>query len=256
MLPLTIVDTSFAKAWERAVKTVLKFGDPLSFGGGSEIKTAIDSQINFALDKNAVQEILQLKHHPSDPFATEGRMSEYIKEYQKDFDADTFDYTYRNRLEKGFAVTDYESGTINNLNQLELLRKGLESQREQQLSSNRNVAVLYNPSIDYNRATTPCWNHVLVRYLKDDYVSFYYLFRSHDLFTAWEPNMMAITNMLNEEVAKPNGCKIQSIFEFNYSLHIYSYDTEQAANIKTVPRNPMLSARQHSLNEFNVIGSF
>ena len=248
MYATTIIDTSFPKAWERAVEFVRVSLLELKFGGGKEVKHALDSQTEIILDKHAIQEVLERRCHPSDPWGTENKIREYLKEYEKGFDASVFDYTYRNRLENGFKNVGFFNCELyeDPINQLDTLREGLAIQIEEQVSSNRNIAVMWNPIIDVkSKSATPCWNEILVRWEGDKWegdrrVSIHDLFRSHDLFGAWGANKIATTKMLYNEVIKPNGCKIEYSSEHNFSLHIYKADMDSAWNIKTVSRNPML----------------
>jgi thymidylate synthase len=243
MYSKTIISCSFPKAWEEAVKFVRTSPMTIEFGGGSERKPAVDSQTSIILDRNAILDVLAWKVHPSDPFGTPVKISEYLKEYQAGFDASRFDYTYRDRLEHGF-----------NHNQLGILRVGLQTQLQEKLSSNRNIAVLFNPEIEnFSGKATPCLNEILIRYEGNNEVSIHTTFRSHDLFQAWESNTIAVITMLNEEIVKPCGCTIKFLSEHNYSLHIYKHNLEQANGIKEVSINPQLRAIQEKYNSIGGI---
>lgn len=258
MYAKTIRSVSFPKAWEEAVKFVRKSPEKLTFGGGKEVKHAHDSQCTIILDEHAVREVLNHVVHPSDPFATPDKLREYINEYSDSYDASKFDYTYYNILKQGFK--DYSMNPYPNMasdkgftlvesiypfNQIEALRKGLRKQCDEELSSNRNVAVIWNPVVHtYSPKAQPCWNEVMVRWKQERQAQIYWTFRSHDLFGAWEGNTVAMTEFLNRDVVKPCGCEIVEIYEFNYSLHIYDYDLDAANSIKTVPINPALQRLQ------------
>jgi len=245
----TIRSVSFPKAWEEAVKFVRDSPEKLNFGGGKEIKHAVDSQCTIILDEHAVRDVLGHVVHPSDPFATPLKLKEYIAEYTDEYDAFKFDYTYYDILKNGFNYHEREniqSGCVfPALNQIIALREGLKKQCEEKLSSNRNVAVLWNPIINaYSPKALPCWNEVMVRWKCEGQVQIYWTFRSHDLFSAWEGNAVAITEFLNRDVVKPCGCEIVEICEFNYSLHIYDYDLPKAMEIKELQINPALQRLQ------------
>jgi len=247
MYARTIIETSFPKAWERAVEFVRESPMNLTFGGGKEVKHAVDSQTTIILDKHANLDVLNWKCHPDDPWSTENKIREYLKEYEKGFDESIFDYTYRGRLEKGFIDSDGEP-----INQLEVLREGLAIQIEEDLSSNRNIATTFNPTLDIKSGKAiPCWNEISVRYEKGGWVSVHDLFRSHDLFDAWSANKIATTKLLYDEVIKPNNCKILHSSEYNISLHIYKYDLDYANNIKKLSRNPQLLSLQKYYDEIS-----
>lgn len=233
------------KAWERAMLFVANSPLRLKFGGGTEVKHALDSQVSIILDENAVNELLNEQWHPSDPFCTKDRIALYKQEYRKGFDASTFDYTYRDILEQGFG----NAKRYKPINQINILREGLQRQIDENMGSNRNIAILFNPVIDnFSGKATPCFNEILVRWEKEGYCSVHTTFRSHDLASAWNPNMLALTEFINEDIAKSCGCKILYWSEHNYSLHIYKYDLQIVNEIKRVNRilnrNPALVTKQ------------
>lgn len=61
---------------------------------------------------------------------------------------------------------------------------------------------------------------------------------SRDLFSAWMSNIIAIVDMLNREVLKPNSLRIIKLVDFCNSLHIYDRDWESAKKVRLVPVNP------------------
>lgn len=265
MYAKTIHSVSFAKAWEEAVKFVRDSPEKLMFGGGTEIKHAVDSQCSIILDEHAVREVLQHVVHISDPFATPLKLKEYISEYTDEYDASRFDYTYHKILKEGFnkhkiiartgvCEIDEETYILQELpfNQIEALRFGLEKQCKEKLSSNRNVAVLWNPVVHtYSPKATPCWNEISVRWKQEGQVQIYWTFRSHDLFSAWGGNTVAMIEFLNRVVVKPCNCEIVEVCEFNYSLHIYDYDLPKANEIKILQINPALQRLQDKYNRIN-----
>jgi thymidylate synthase len=239
MYAMTIMETSAMKAWERAMLFIANSPEKLKFGGGTEVKHALDSQVTIILDKNAVDELLNEQWHPSDPFCTVERVKAYKAEYKKEFPADTFDYTYRNILEEGFWIDEFSV-----VDQIGILRVGLQKQIDEQMGSNRNVAVLFNPGIDnFSGKAIPCLNEILVRWEKEGYCSIHTTFRSHDM-SAWNANMLALTKFIYEEIVKPCGCKILYWSEHNYSLHIYLYDLHIVNEMVKVNRSPALISRQ------------
>lgn len=221
----------------------------LKFGGGTEVKHALDSQVQIILDQNAVNELLNEQWHPSDPFCTPSRIKEYKAEYKKKFGSDVFDYTYRNILEEGFRYPPRPKTPVNQIN---ILRNGLQKQIDEQMGSNRNIAVLFNPSTDnFSGKAIPCWNEILVRWEKEGYCSVHTTFRSHAM-NAWNANMLAISEFVYEEIVKPCDCKILYWSEHNYSLHIYTYDLPIVSEIVQVNRNPALVILQ---KKYDTIGS-
>lgn len=238
MYAKTIIESSFPIAWQKAVGFVLNGPERRIIGGGSERKHILDSQVTFILDKNAIAEIMNDHWHPSDPFCTPNTVREYRREYEANFKHD-FDYIYRDRLEK----FNHE------INQIDALRLGLQTQIFEDISSNRNIAFLYDPTIDtFSTLSKPCWNDVMVRLEYGNKCSVHTTFRSHDL-CAWEANMLAIVPFVYREIVMPCGCVIDEWHEHNKSLHIYKSDVQQLSNIKTVYRHPRLTTLQAEYND-------
>lgn len=251
MYAKTIRSVSFSKAWEEAVKFVRESPERIAFGGGKEIKRARDSQCTIILDEHAVRDVLNHVVHPSDPFATPLKLKEYIAEYTGEYDASRFDYTYYNILKEGFIEYSTPLEYNQPFDQIHTLKCGLEKQCKEKLSSNRNVAVLWNPVVHTcSPKAQPCWNEVMVRWKQEEQVQIYWTFRSHDL-SAWESNMVAMTEFLNRDIVQPCGCEIVEICEFNYSLHIYDYDLPMANEIKTLQVNPALQRLQDKYNRID-----
>ena len=249
MYATTILETSAMKAWERAMLFVAGSPLRLKFGGGTEVKHALDSQVSIILDNNAINELLSEQWHPSDPFCSKDRVKLYKQEYRKEFDASKFDYTYRDILENGFVTyPGLIVGSGEPVNQIEVLREGLQKQIDENMGSNRNIAVLFNPVVDnFSGKSIPCFNEILVRWEGNGYCSAHTTFRSHDLATAWNPNMLALADFIDREIAGPCGCKIKYWSEHNYSLHIYEHDLPIVENMIKVPRNPALNNKQFQL---------
>jgi thymidylate synthase len=246
MYAKTLHSCSFPFAWQEAVNFVKNSKEKISFGGGKEVKHARDSQCTIILDRNAVQDVLNHVVHVSDPFATPLKLREYISEYTDAYPADAFDYTYYNILKNGFY-----SPTKGFLNQIYALRSGLEKQVDERLSSNRNVAILWNPIVHtYSKKAQPCWNEVMIRWIRDGEAQVYTHFRSHDL-AAWESNMVAMIDFLNRDVVKPCGCEIVEIVESNFSLHIYDYDLDAMNNIKKLSVSPAQRLLQDKYDRIN-----
>ncbi|RLG22651.1 hypothetical protein DRN77_05805 [Methanosarcinales archaeon] len=83
---------------------------------------------------------------------------------------------------------------------------------------------------------------IVIRYLGGDDADVHLTWRSRDLYTAWQVNIIAIIDMLNREVIRPNGCRIVKIVDYSDSLHIYESDRE-AERVKLLPESPQKQKR-------------
>ena len=90
--------------------------------------------------------------------------------------------------------------------------------------SNRAVATLYHPGLDYYRTDIPCLNHIQAT-IRDEKLELHCLFRSNDLYGAWPSNMYLLTFLglwLKEEL--DHDVCFNGIHYHSSSLHIYKTD--------------------------------
>jgi thymidylate synthase len=66
------------------------------------------------------------------------------------------------------------------------------------------------------------------------------MWRSRDLFAAWNSNMVGLLTMMKREVFEPNNYKLVKVVDFCNSLHIYEADWETAASVKPIPKSPQM----------------
>ena len=92
-------------------------------------------------------------------------------------------------------------------------------------------------------ASPPCLQRIWIRYSGEYTVDVHFSWRSRDLFGAFQSNIIALVNMLNQGVISPNNCKIKRIIDDNDSLHIYQRDWDDARKVEYLPVNPMLANR-------------
>ena len=232
---ITIEEKNFANAWARAVRKVLRDGTDMVIGNTIEPKPIRDgSAALIEMSGNAIKQIEAREIHPQYPFRfIDQYCDEYTPEFQEKFmnaESETirFAYTYYDRL-------TYRA----DVNQLDMMRYGLKEQITSGIFSNRNQATTWIPAIDSGHPAAPCLQRVWIRYLGDNKVEVHLTWRSRDLFTAWQANIIAIIDMLNRDVIRPNGCKIVRLVDFSNSLHIYNSDITAAWAVEQVPINPM-----------------
>jgi len=232
--PTTLIqENNFHNAWARAVRYVLRDGKQITIGDKSEPKPIRDACVLFELTGNAIRQIEDHELHPQFPFRL---VNEYCEEFTSEFQKKylnaedgtlKFSYTYYDRL-------TYRS----DVNQLDALKDGLKNQIKSNISSNRNQGTTWIPRIDAGHPASPCLQRIVIRYLGGDDADVHLTWRSRDLYTAWQVNIIAIIDMLNREVIRPNECRIAKIVDYSDSLHIYRSDIKEAEKIKLVPKNP------------------
>jgi thymidylate synthase len=236
---ILISETDFHNAWARAVRNVLRDGKRMTIGDSSEPKPIRDACVLFELTGNAIKQIESHELHPQFPFR---HIDQYCEEFTYGFqrkymnldDATSeFSYTYFDRL------VNYTSrlSTQSNINQLISLREHLRLEIKRSISSNRNQAITWKPYNDIENSAAPCLQRIWIRYLGDQSVEVHLTWRSRDLYTAWQANIVAIIDMLNREVIRPNNCRIVRLIDYADSLHIYESDKD-AEQVKPLPVSP------------------
>jgi len=237
-LPPTILirENNFHNAWARAVRYVLRDGMRITIGDLSEPKPILDACVLFELTGDAIRQIEDHELHPQFPFRhieyyCKEFTREYLSEYIKKPDQERFSYLYFEKLAM------YED-----IDQIQLLCERLGIQKDAGITSNRDQVITWQPRTDFGSASPPCLQSIQIRYLGDDCVEVHLAWRSRDLYTAWQANLIAIIDMLNREVIRPNQCRIVKLVDYSDSMHIYESDKE-AKRVKLQPVSPQKQKR-------------
>ena len=235
---LLITDKDFNSAWARAVRGVLREGKNITIGSMEEPKPIRDVTAVIELTGNAIKQIENREIHSQFPFKyVDQYCDEFTYEFQSKYlnaedETLKFTYTYFDRL------VNHRSRRCGKTDQLKGLYDCLKIQIETNIPSNRCQATTWQPDIDLGSESPPCLQRIWIRYLGNNEVEVYMNWRSRDLFTAYQANIIAIIDMLNREVIRPNNCRIVRLVEFIDSLHIYDSDRDAARGVKLVPVNP------------------
>jgi thymidylate synthase len=233
-----IEERNFHNAWAKALHAILNKGPDLIIGGGDERKHIKDSCMLISLTGNAIKQVEARELHPQYPFR---RIEEYCNEFTRAFleayrtkpVTEQFSYLYFDRLAHYEAPSSAHSS-----DQLTLLKNALADQINEDITSNRAQAITWYVPFDIERSSPPCLQRIQIRYIPKKSVDVHLTWRSRDLFTAWQSNIVCITEMLNREVIKPNKCQIVRIIDYSDSLHLYRRDIEDAKKVKLVPVSP------------------
>ena len=234
---LTIEKTDFHEAWETAVYKVVKLGESRVIGSGEERKPIRDTSTIIVLRGKAIQQVLRHELHPLYPTRN---IEEYLQEYTDDYHSmwkqqpltKRFAYLYYDRL-INYGMCWELSGKIyqERIDQLDILKTGLSKDVDEKISNNRHIAITWYPNPDGFSRSPPCLNLVQVRLLNESNVEVQMVWRSRDLFRAWQSNVVAVVCLLNEKVIKPDNCEIERIVDYSTSLHVYETDVPEASKV-------------------------
>ena len=238
---LVMQETDFHSAWSRMVHNVLRDGTSITIGSEREQKPIREMAAVIELTGNAIKQIENYEIHPQFPFKfVKQYVEEFTYEYQKEYEKDStkqFVYTYFDRLTSYNVMTGPRYGVYD---QLKELRHCLEIQITSGISSNRCQAITWRVRDDNMSDSPPCMQRLWIHHVGDHKVDIHIDWRSRDLYTAWQVNLIAIIQMLNNYVIKPDDAEIVRVIESVDSLHIYDSDSTAAKAVKITQVSPMM----------------
>ncbi len=212
-----------ADAWAQAVNFVMKNGMVLKTEYGPMSKD-ICSVIEIC--EPSTEPML----HPQFP-TKDLHVKEYLKQWERGYDwkKQGFEYNYMDRL------INYPSRS-KDVDQLKAIRELLP-----QGVSRRRQAITWIPERDlFVKEDQPCLQRLWVRDLGEGNAEMHCMWRSRDLFAAWNSNMIGLLTMIKREVLDPNNLKLVKVVDFCNSLHIYEADWEAASKVKPLPKSPQM----------------
>lgn len=230
---ININESDFNMAWTKLISNLIKSGEESIIGDHNDQHTVIGSCGMIQLSGNAIKQIESFEIHPDYPFkAIRQYADQFTYEWQNKNGTGGFSYTYFSRL------TDYNNENYNVIDQLDDLRYGLKKQIDNNMSSNRNHAITWTPELDSYSSSPPCLQSLNVKYVGNNKVDIFLYWRSRDAYTAWQSNLIAIVEMINKYVIRPNSVTIRSLIDFCNNYHIYNSDFATVKQVKFIPLNP------------------
>jgi thymidylate synthase (methanogen type) len=212
-----------ADAWAQAVNFVMKYG--------MEIKTEYGPMSKDICSVIEIREpYAEPMLHPQFP-TKELHVREYLKQWERGYDwkKQGFEYNYMDRL------INYPSRG-KDVDQLKAIKDLLP-----QGVSRRRQAITWIPERDlFVKEDQPCLQRLWVRAIGDGNAEMHCMWRSRDLYAAWNSNMVGLLTMIKREVLEPNNLKLVKVVVFCNSLHIYEADWESASKVKPLPKSPQM----------------
>lgn len=242
-----IIANGFPEAYYKAIKKCLECGALKwrDYNGPVLTKDIISLiEINDPLQKPML--------HPNFP-TKELHLQEYIKQFERGYDwrQQGFAYSYIDRLinyprtdlysnHTGYyRVKQSDSNVIDQIKTIkekfaDIINKGGDC-----LVSNRYQAITWVPERDlFVDEDQPCFQRAqffIYSFPKGDTPGkgeVHIMWRSRDLYAAWNSNMVALNLFFKKEIFGPNNIKIVRCIDFDNSLHIYQNDWEDAEKVK------------------------
>lgn len=192
--------------WETLVKRIIKNGVEIRDERGSITKELLNTMVNV---KNPLD-----TESPKGYFWTGEKLDKYSEQFLSS-DKQGFIYTYGNRLRAHFDGIDQIQEAIDRLNNFK--------------ESRRAISVTWDPTIDTKNDEVPCMMLVDFK-IRDGKLNTTGLWRSHDIYGAWFPNAVGLSNLANY-VAGKVGSEVGTLTIHSISAHIYEVNFKEAEKV-------------------------
>jgi thymidylate synthase len=192
--------------WESLVKRIMKDGVEITDERGSVTKEILNTMVNI---KNPMD-----SESPKGYFWTGEKLDKYSEQFLSN-DKQGFIYTYGNRLRAHFDGIDQIQEAIGRLNNFK--------------ESRRAISITWDPTVDTKNDEVPCMMLVDFK-IRDGMLHTTGLWRSHDIYGAWFPNAVGLSN-LARYVAREVGSEIGMLTIHSISAHIYEVNFDEAERV-------------------------
>jgi thymidylate synthase len=192
--------------WESLVKRIMKDGVEITDDRGSVTKEILNTMVNI---KNPMD-----SESPKGYFWTGEKLDKYSEQFLSS-DKQGFIYTYGNRLRAHFDGIDQIQEAIGRLNNFK--------------ESRRAISITWDPTVDTKNDEVPCMMLVDFK-IRDGKLNTTGLWRSHDIYGAWFPNAVGLSN-LARYVAGEVGSEIGMLTIHSISAHIYEVNFDEAGRV-------------------------
>ena len=192
--------------WESLVKRIMNNGVEIIDERGSVTKEILNTIVNV---KNPLD-----TESPKGYFWTGEKLDKYSKQFLSN-DKQGFIYTYGNRLRAHFDGIDQIQEAIERLNNFK--------------ESRRAISITWDPTVDTKNDEVPCMMLVDFK-IRDGKLHTTGLWRSHDIYGAWFPNAVGLSN-LAKYVAGEVGSEVGMLTIHSISAHIYEVNFKEAEGV-------------------------
>ena len=192
--------------WESLVKRIMNTGVEITDERGSITKEILNTIVNVKNPLNT--------ESPKGYFWTGEKLDKYSEQFLSN-DKQGFIYTYGNRLRAHFDGIDQIQEAIERLNNFK--------------ESRRAISITWDPTVDTKNDEVPCMMLVDFK-IRDGKLHTTGLWRSHDIYGAWFPNAVGLSN-LAKYVAGEVGSEVGMLTIHSISAHIYEVNFKEAEGV-------------------------
>lgn len=199
---------SISESWVSLVREIMINGEVNTTEYGTRSKFVN----GLAFEINNVKE----EWDSRDPIVTKKFLAAYKEQFIRNY-KHGFAYTYIDRL----VMPVDQLGFIKD----ELIKGRIETKRLN--------AITWDTAIDsnYSNKNQPCMQSIWFYPYKTKVLDIHIRFRSWDIFKAYQADILGIAYMLNNEILKPTGYKLNIMRCYGDNCHIYEQDWDEANKI-------------------------
>lgn len=231
-------DDNIDRIYKKIATDIISKGNDINFGDSEEEKFAREIMCTVQIHGKGLRNVLKGKTPKG--FGWSGKK---VKRLMESFVADAknptgFEYTYPELLSKlvGTRKDKFIGNCIEIYNQFEIAKNALMVDKVNNIMSNRNIGVLYQPEM-HNMRDKPCFNWFQIRYTGQGKGSLRLLFRSHDYGDALWANLSSVGHGFNELVFKPCGVELEEVIVVSASAHVYDNQSDLVENLTGIKWN-------------------
>lgn len=220
-MALLIEADEIADGWETLVRKIMEEGQDIKDERGSLTKELLNIMVNIQnpLGKSLsdyLSNMTRIKNIrvPEGYFWSGEKLEIYSQQFLSK-DLQGFIYTYGNRLRKHFQDIDQIKEAINRLRNCE--------------ESRRAISITWDPVMDTQNDEVPCMMLVDLK-IRNGKLNITGLWRSHDIYGAWFPNAVGLTN-LAQYAAGELGVQVGTLTIHSISAHIYEVNFDEARDV-------------------------
>lgn len=261
-------------AWSQLVNTCITEGALKKRFYGKPVNTY--DIISLTEIKHPLLEPMLHKQFPTKELHCTEYEKQWKRDY--DWKKQGFEYNYMDRLIKYPCTPDFDNLIDNEhyhksliddeyfIDQLKVIKENIAKRIEKGgecLVSNRDETITWIPDRDmFVKEDQPCLQRLQIFVYKFPEIEksyegafndiprevysvrekgkaeFHCMWRSRDLFTAWNTNMIGLIKMLMKEIFEPNNLELIKVVDFCNSNHIYESDWDAASLVKPMGINP------------------
>lgn len=220
-MALLIEADEIADGWEALVRKIIAEGKEIEDERGSLTRELLNIlvTVKHPLGKNLSGYLSSMARInnirvPEGYFWSGDKLEIYSQQFLSK-DRQGFVYTYGNRLREHFQGIDQIQEAIKRLRNCE--------------ESRRAISITWDPIMDTENEEVPCMMLVDLK-IRDGKLNITGLWRSHDIYGAWFPNAVGLTN-LAQYAAGELGVQVGTLTIHSISAHIYEVNFDEADRI-------------------------